>query len=142
MSFGPIELVVINFPGNKFNGEVAPALGDLIKKGVIRVIDIIFATKDKKGHVEVVELSELDDQTYKTFEPLVSDVEGLMSQEDVASLTESMANNSSAGIMLFENTWAAEFTDAVASADGEVVMNARIPRQVIEKVQEKMEKEM
>jgi len=132
MSFGPIELLMLRFPGNRFTGKVAPALTDLIDSDTIRVIDILFASKDKDGTLAVFEINDLDDEVYELYDPLVGDVSGLLSADDLQHLASDMENNSSAALMLFENTWAIRFVEAVADAGGEVMLNERIPRAVVE----------
>jgi uncharacterized membrane protein len=134
MSVGPIELLVVKFPGNKFSGEIAPALTELIESGTIRIFDLLFATKDHDGKVTVREIAELDDDEYATIDPLVSDTAGLLTVDDVERLTSKLESNSSAALILFENVWATRFTDAVANANGEVVLNERIPRAVIQEL--------
>ena len=134
MSVGPIELLVVKFPGNKFSGEIAPALAELIESGTIRIFDLLFATKDQDGKVTVREIAELDDDEYATIDPLVSDTAGLLTVDDVERLTSKLESNSSAALILFENVWATRFTDAVANANGEVVLNERIPRAVIQEL--------
>ncbi len=132
-SFGPIELLVLRFPGNDFRGEIAPALADLVDAGIIRVIDIVFMIKED-GEVRVLEINDLDEDTYAIWDPIVADITGLLSEEDVQHLSGVLEDNSSAAIMLFENTWATRFVDAVLRANGELVLNERIPRRVIEEV--------
>jgi len=132
-SFGPIELLVLRFPGNNFRGEIAPALADLVDAGIIRVIDIVFLIKEG-GELRVLEINDLDEDTYAVWDPIVADITGLLSDEDVQHLAGTIEDNSSAGIMLFENTWATRFVDAVLRANGELVLNERIPRRVIEEV--------
>jgi len=134
MSYGPIELLVVKFPGNQFKGEIAPALRDLVETGTIRVIDIVFVNKDENGVVEAVEINDLDDDDYATFDPVVSDVTGLLSPEDIQQLSEGLDNDSSGAIMLFENTWARTFVDSLRNANAELIFNERIPRKVIEEV--------
>lgn len=134
MPFGPIELLVIKFPGNKFTGELAPALKELVDHGTISIIDILFVTKDAEGNVSEKELSELVDDLHAAYDSVVNDVSGLLTHEDAELLTASLASNSSAGIMLFENVWAKRFADAVANAHGQVLVNERIPRAVIEEL--------
>jgi hypothetical protein len=135
MSYAPIELVVINFPGNKFKGEIVPALKDLVNNGIIKIIDIIFAIKDKRGDVRVAEIIDLDEDTAKLFDPITTDaLSGLLTPDDATKLAESLDNNSSAGIMLFENTWVANFGQAVANAKGEIMLDERVSRQVVEKL--------
>ena len=134
MSYGPIELLVVKFPGNQFKGEIAPALRDLVETGTIRVIDIVFVNKDENGVVEAVEINDLDDNDFSKFDPVVSDVTGLLSPEDIQQLSEGLDNDSSGALMLFENTWARTFVDALRNANAELIFNERIPRKVIEEV--------
>jgi hypothetical protein len=134
MSYGPIELLVVKFPGNQFKGEIAPALRELVETGTIRVIDIVFVNKDENGVVEAVEINDLDDDDYATFDPVVSDVTGLLSPEDIQQLSEGLDNDSSGALMLFENTWARSFVDSLRNANAELIFNERIPRKVIEEV--------
>ena len=117
-----------------FTGEIAPALADLVESGTIRLIDILFVRKDADGLVEVTEISELDDDTYAAFDLVTSDMEGLMSEDDGQRISALLEPNSSAAVMVFENTWASRFTEAMRNADGEVVFNERIPRAVIDEM--------
>ena len=132
-SFGPIELLVLRFPGNNFRGEIAPELANLVDAGIIRVIDIVFLIKES-GEVRVLEINDLDEDTYAVWDPIVADITSLLSDDDVQHLAGAIEDNSSAAIMLFENTWATRFVDAVLRANGELVLNERIPRRVIEEV--------
>lgn len=134
MPFGPIELLVVKFPGNQFSSEIIPAMQELIDHDIIRIVDILFVTKDADGVVTEQELSDLVDDLYAAYDPVVDDVNGLLTHEDAEQLTSSMSNNSSAGIMLFENVWAKRFADAVANSNGEVILNERIPRSVIDEL--------
>ncbi|MFN8518953.1 MAG: DUF6325 family protein [Chloroflexota bacterium] len=72
MSIGPVELLVVKFPGNQFTGEVGPALQDLVNTGMIRVIDLLFAITDQQGNIAVVELSDLEDSAFGEFAPVVT----------------------------------------------------------------------
>lgn len=132
MSVGPIELIAIKFPGNKFSGEIVPALAELIEQNTIRVIDIIFVRKGEDGVVDVIEISELDDHTYATYEAVIADVGGMLGEEDAQQFSGLLEANSSAAVMVFENVWATRFVEAVRNANGEVIFNERIPRAVIE----------
>ena len=132
MSVGPIELIAIKFPGNKFTGEIVPALAELIEQNTIRVIDIIFVRKSEDGVVDVIEISELDDDTYATYEAVIADVGGMLGEEDAQQFSGLLEANSSAAVMVFENVWATRFVEAVRNANGELIFNERIPRAVIE----------
>ena len=133
MSLGPIEVLMLRFPGNQFRGEIAPALADLIDNGTIRVIDLLFAIKDEEGSIDVLELSDMEGDL-SVFKPMTSELADTLTEEDARVLAESLPSNSSAAIMLFENTWAKAFADAVARASGEVVLNERIPRAAVEEL--------
>jgi len=134
MSLGPIELLVVKFPGNKFTGEVAPALKDLVEGGLIRVIDILFVHKDQDGEVAVLEINDLDDDDFSQFDPVVADITGMLTPDDAKWFSAGLDNDSSGAIMLFENAWATRFRDALLNANGELVLNERIPKVVIDEL--------
>lgn len=134
MSLGPVELLVVKFPGNQFRGEIVPALEELIQAGIVRIIDIIFVYRDAAGDLTVLELNDLDDADFAVFDPLVADIADMFSSDDIERLAAAVEPNSSGLLMLFENTWATRFRDAVVNANGEVVINERIPRQVIDEL--------
>jgi hypothetical protein len=133
MSLGPVELIVVKFPGSQFTGEIAPALRELVDNGTIRVIDLLFIKK-KNGAVATIEMNDLDDEDFAAFEPMVDELTGLFNEDDVRQLAQQLEDNSSAAVMLFENTWATRFRDAVVKAKGELVFNDRIPRVVIDEL--------
>src|SRR5215216_6349762 len=132
MSLGPVEMIVVKFPGNKFTGEITPALADLVDKGLIRIIDLLFVAKDADGTILVEELANLGDGEFAQFEAVVSDVNGMLNEADAQQFGGLLEPNSSAGLLLFEHTWATDFADALANADGELLYAERIPRAVIE----------
>ena len=134
MSLGPIEMLVVKFPGNRFSGEIIPALAELVENDTVRIVDLLFAVKNKQGDVKVLEFGDLDPDIFGQWDPLVSDVTPLLNEDDARELTASLENNSSAALLLFENTWATRFVDAVSNARGEVVVNERIPRAVVQEL--------
>jgi hypothetical protein len=134
MSLGPIELLVVKFPGNRFTGEIVPALAELVEGNLIRVIDILFVYKDEASEISVLEINDLADDDYRQFDPVVADLTGMLTPEDAQSLSASFEANSSAVIMLFENTWATKFRDTLVRANGQLVLNERIPRTVIDEL--------
>ena len=133
-SIGPVEVLVVKFPGSQFKGEIAPALANLVQSGTIRVIDILFAHVDEDGGLSIAEIGALEDELYATFDPLVGDLMGLLTEDDVKQLSGTLEANTSVALMLFENTWAITFRDAVVDAKGELVFNERIPRAVIDEL--------
>ncbi len=131
MAVGPCELLIVKFPGNKFKGEIAPALGRLAEKGTIRIIDILFAIKDEKGDVAVLEIKDVDGDGKADILEVV-EVRGAIGQDDVEDAGALLEPNSSALLILFEHAWAAEVTQAMRDAAGEVVYMERIPAAVVE----------
>ncbi len=135
MKLGPIELLVVGFPGSQFAGGITPALEELVQNDVIRIIDILFVQKHADGTVTWAELSDLVDDVAQAFAPLVDLLDdALLTDEDAVSLAESLAPGSSAGVLLFENVWATRFADAVVKSNGRVIVNERIPRSAIEEL--------
>jgi translation initiation factor IF-2 len=133
MSVGPIEYLVVGFPGNKFKGEIVPALAELVENGTIRILDLVFIAKDEEGNVAAVELSELDPEDEAAAMSDISEVEaGLLNEDDIELAAESLENNSSAGMLVFENVWATRFAEAVRNADGQLLANERIPHAVVQ----------
>jgi uncharacterized membrane protein len=135
MSYGPIELLVVEFPGSQFTGEITPALEELVKSGTIRIIDMVVVHKSDEGEVTWLELADEPDEIAGALEPIVDlDDDGLLDDEDVHELARSLSPGSTAAIMLFENQWAIRFATAVRNANGRVVLNERIPGSVIEEL--------
>jgi len=134
MSLGPVDFFAVKFPGNQFRGEIAPALQQLVDSGTIQIVDLTFAHKDADGNVEIVEIHDLDEESYKLFESMVVDVNGMLSEADVDMIAEALEPNSSAALMLFENSWARRFVESLQNAQAEVVISERIPRVVIDQL--------
>jgi len=127
MSAGPLEYILIAFPGNKFNGGILPALHELVDNEIIHIVDLIFIKKDGEGNVSTLELSSLGEDEGAPFDDLDGDVDGLLSMDDIALAAQDLPNNCSAGLLVWENLWAARFANAVLDADGQVLANERIP---------------
>ncbi len=134
MSLGPVDFFAVKFPGNQFRGEIAPALQELVDSGTIQIVDLTFAHKDADGNVEIVEMHDLDEESYKLYESLVVDVNGMLSEEDVEMIANALEPNSSAALMLFENSWARRFVESLQNAQAEVVISERVPRVVIDQM--------
>lgn len=129
MDLGPVEYVIIEFSGNRFNGAIAPAIADLVERGVVRILDLVFAKKDADGTVTTFEYDELDEVA--SFAVIDGDADGLLSDDDVAGLAAELAPDSSALFILFEDVWATELGRAVRSAGGELIAGGRIPHRVV-----------
>jgi hypothetical protein len=134
MPFGPIELLVVKFPGNRFTGDLMPALSELVENGTIHIVDLLFVHKNAAGETSLFEFDDLAPDESGQWAPLAADVTPLLNDDDALQLAASLDNDSSAGILLFENSWATRFAQAVRAAHGEVVVNERIPQAVIDDV--------
>jgi uncharacterized membrane protein len=134
MSFGPIDFIVVRFPGTSLSGEIASSLRSLIEAGTIRIVDLLFAVKDAEGNVTVEEIGDLDDVTYARWDSIVDAISGFMTDEDAFAIAELLDPGSSAVIALIENTWAVQMVKTIAEAQGEVVISERIPRPVVEEL--------
>lgn len=136
MAYGPVEMLVVKFPGNQFKGEIVPALHELVDTGLITVIDLLFVLKNQDGELLVYEQNAFGDEVTAELEAISHIDDELLSQNDAQSIGALLEPNSSAAILLFENSWAARFAQAVRNADGEVIMNSRIPSAVIDELVE------
>ena len=128
---GPVEYIVVGFPGNRFRGEIAPALADLVDQGTIRIIDIAFASKDENGDIAAFELSDLDDDVQKALEKLGGEPSGLFNEEDLKAAAEALEPNSSAALLAWENLWAKPVAGAIRDAGGELYGYDRVPHEVV-----------
>ena len=128
---GPVDYAVIEFPGSQFNGEIAPVLVDLVDREIIRVLDVLLIHKDDDGSFEAFELSEYEHSDLGEIRRLETDVAELMSEDDVASVAAALEPGSTAGLLVYENRWAAPFAAAVRRAGGQLVANGRIPIQAL-----------
>jgi uncharacterized membrane protein len=132
MTFGPIDFIALEFPGNRFKGEILPDLFELVDKDIIRIIDLVIIMKDQDGQVTVRELRELDPAHIEIFSPLNAEVNQMITESDINMIAEKLADNSTAGILLIENLWAKKTQQAMVDANGRLVMFERIPHDVVE----------
>ena len=100
---GPVDYIVVEFPGNKFNGEIAPALHDLIDRKIVKVLDLVFITKDADGTIEGLELSDLDPGVAGEIEKLEIEIAHLLSEDDVVNIAAALEPNSTAAVLVWEN---------------------------------------
>jgi|APHig6443717817_1056837.scaffolds.fasta_scaffold273348_2 hypothetical protein len=133
---GPVDYLVVRFPGNKFSGLIAPELNKLEKNGLIRIIDLVFVLKDMKGKMLITEAKNLGGVEGDAFSEFAHRVNEWLSEADIEVFAESLPNNCSAAILLFENTWAIPFKDALLKTGAELVDQGRIPSELIRKVEQ------
>jgi len=123
---GPIDYLLVEWPGRQPNGEVAPELVALVDRGLIRILDLTFIAKDEDGNVAALELADLGGEVTElaVFEGASS---GLLGEDDVAQAGDVLEPGTSAALLVFENSWAAPFVSAVRRSGGELVSSGRIP---------------
>jgi hypothetical protein len=126
VEMGPIDYLVIEFPGNRMTGEGWPLLVDLVERGIIRILDLGFIRKDEDGSVVGLSLQDLGDEgaELSVFEGASS---GLLGDDDLAEAANAVEPGCSAGVLVYENTWAAPFATAMRRSGGELVAFGRIP---------------
>jgi hypothetical protein len=128
---GPVDWIVVEFPETKLTGEIAPILQDLVDRELIRVLDLLFLTRDLDGGFEVFEATDMDDSEIGELRAFERDVAELLSEQDVIDLAETIEPGSSAAVLVWENLWAAPFGSAVRRAGGQLTASGRIPIQAV-----------
>ena len=128
---GPVDYLVVEFPAgaSNFTGEMATELLALVDSGTIRVIDILILTKNEDGSVEAMELSDIED--LGPLQALETELADLLAADDVEHLAAAMEPGSTAGVLIWENLWAAPFASAARRSGGQLIANGRIPIQAI-----------
>jgi uncharacterized membrane protein len=126
---GPIDMVVIEFPDGEPKGEAAPLLVDLVDRGIIRIIDLVFIKKNEDGSVTGVEIADLDGDGAPDMRVFEGASSGLLSDEDVATAGESMTGGGAALLLVFENSWAGPLASSLRKAGAQLVAFDRIPVQ-------------
>jgi hypothetical protein len=128
---GPVDWIVVEFAGSKFNREIAPALADLVDRQVVRVLDLLLLKKDEDGAIEAFELSDMDPSEVGELRSYEADLAMLLSEDDVTAVAAAVEPNCSAAVLVWENTWAAPFASAVRRSGGQLVASGRIPIQAM-----------
>jgi hypothetical protein len=131
MEVGPVDVYIIGFPGNKFNGRVAPAILDLVENGTIRILDLLFVSKDAEGVTTVIQAEDLDQDGAGFLEIDVTQP-GALNEEDAEEVSDDLPANSSALLIAFENVWARKVVDALQDADAVLIDSIRIPVDVVQ----------
>jgi hypothetical protein len=133
---GPVDYAVIAFPGNRFRGEIAPALAELVENETIRIIDIAFVGKGPDGDAVAFELTELDPDVQEALDKVGIEVGGLVNEDDLMDTAAGLEPNSSAALIVWENVWARKVTQAMRDAGGELVAFERLPHEVVQAARE------
>jgi hypothetical protein len=131
-TMGPVDYLMVGFPGNKFTGKIVPELMDLEQRNIVRVIDLVFITKDANGKVFVTEAKDLQGDAGKAFETLAKNTQEWFYEGDINAIADRLPNDSSAALLLYENVWARKFKEALLEADAEILDMGRIPQEAVD----------
>ncbi len=129
---GSVELAAISFPGSKFNGEIIPALADLVDSGVVAILDLLVISKSEDGDVVSLEIGEVEDGGM--FDDLDGDVMGLLSAEDIETAGQLLEPGNTAALIVWENTWARKLIGAIRDAGGELLAHDRLDAETVNAV--------
>lgn len=130
-SLGPVDWIVVEFPGARFDGSVMPILLDLEERGIIRVLDLVVVKKDADGALEFFELSDLDAGEIGGLRDDERQLAMLLSEADLVNVAAAVEPGSAAAVLVWENAWAAPFGTAVRKLGGQLVASGRIPVQAL-----------
>jgi uncharacterized protein DUF6325 len=139
MTLGPLEYLVVGFEGNRFTGQILSELRAAKEKGIIRVIDLFVIKKDEQGNVTALALSDLSAEEAMELGPLAGDLIGLFAQEDIDQVAAGIPNNSAAGLLLFEHTWAIGLKEAIKHAGGVAVAGGLVAPDVLQALEADLE---
>jgi len=128
---GPVDYLVVEFPGSNFTGEILPELADLVARGIVRVLDLVVIKKEDDGTFEAFEFGDVDNSLLGELREMERELADLLSEEDVAAVAEALEPGSTAALLVYENLWAAPFASAVRRSGGQLVANGRIPVQAL-----------
>lgn len=130
-TLGPIDYIVVEFPAghSNFTGEMASELVDLVDRGIIRVVDVLIITKDEDGNIDAIELENVED--VGPLREIEAQLAELLAAEDVAMFAAAMDPGTVAGVLIWENLWAAGFASAARRSGGQLIADGRIPIQAI-----------
>jgi uncharacterized membrane protein len=142
MTVGPLDYLVVGFPGNQFKGEIAPAINEARAKGLIRLVDLVFILKDETGATVTMELTDLPDDVKAAFSSAVGDLEGLFTPDDIATLASDVPPGNSALIMLYEHLWAIRIKEALINAKGVLITQGRIPQELHADIDDELDAHM
>ena len=140
MTLGPLVPTVIGFRDNEhFTGKVAEELEKMTKRGVIRIVDIVFVAKPNDGEIAVIEADRLDQKAFAALQPALQDHMGLLTAEDVATLAMEIPAGTSAMMIMFEHRWAEHLKDAIQDAGGFLVARETIPPEIVAAISAEIE---
>jgi hypothetical protein len=128
---GPIDYLVVEFPGSRMTGEGLPLLVDLVDRGIIRILDLVFVKKELDGSMKGMAITDLDHDGKLDLAVFEGASSGLLDEDDIADAGGVLEPGSSAGILVYENVWAAPFATALRRGGAQLVASGRIPVQAL-----------
>ncbi|MGW8319415.1 MAG: DUF6325 family protein [Candidatus Promineifilaceae bacterium] len=131
MTYGPIDMIALQFESDQLKGEILPALLELAENKIIRIMDLVIIQKYEDGEYEALELEQLDEEIIAAFDPLDVEISGIVQVEDIEAIAEGLDDNTTTGLLLLENLWAIKFKEAVLNANGRLLIQERIPHEVV-----------
>jgi hypothetical protein len=132
-SLGPVEVAVVEFPGSRFDGRIAPALAEVIESGVVSILDLVFITKDSDGATATFELAELGEgDDARAYLELDGAAGGLLGQSDLQRAAELLEPGSSAAVIVWENSWARRLVTALRDSGGRLVAHDRLDAETVQ----------
>lgn len=126
---GPVDYLVVEFPGSNFNGEIVPELVDLVERGIVRILDLVLIIKDEAGEFQAIEFADIEEGLLGGLREIEREMADLLSVDDVAAVAAALEPGSTAGLIIYENVWAAPLAAATRRAGGQLVAGGRIPVQ-------------
>ncbi|MFN3370079.1 MAG: DUF6325 family protein [Sphingomonadaceae bacterium] len=129
---GPVEFLLLGFEGNRFSGDITPALADLVDQGLVRLLDVAVVMKDAEGEAIILEMQELPEDVAGAVRSLTGEVRGLMSEADLLDIADALEPSTTVAALLIEHLWADRFATAVRSAGGELLASERIPGDLVD----------
>jgi hypothetical protein len=130
MTIGPVEYIIVGFPDNDFHGEILPELTRLVQSDTIRILDLVFVSKNAEGEIVIAEFNE--HEAMIEFARANGEGSGLIGQEDIEHAAFELEPNTSAAMLIWEDRWATPFVQAMRNSGGILLEGARIPQEVIE----------
>jgi len=134
MGIAPVDYLAVAFPGNKFSGAILPEIKKLVDAGTIRVLDLVIITKDEAGNIAAIEASEASPELAASLAALGIEGKNLLGQDDFEDIGQALEPNSTCGLMVWENVWAADFAKSLRDADGILLGQGRIPAAYLEEL--------
>lgn len=135
MALGPIELLVIGFPGNEFTGGIMPEIERLVEAGTITIVDAMMVLKEEDGTLEFIEVEQIDaGNSIAGLKSLLSEGNGLISDEDLEEFAVALTPGSSAAVIAFEHTWFKPLRNELVDSGGVLIADIRIPGLVVQEV--------